>query len=130
MTEFQLNILKLNFIDFCNLTNIRDLVTEEYRKRLGNKSIPGERIEKGIEFYFNRRNEFGKWNNSCLKLLRFKDNSLNLLENQTQKMVCMGLIVSKMNSIEIFFCFSFFIVIAEAIGETKVSQNKQRKTRR
>lgn len=90
-TEFQSKILKLNLEEFRNLTNIRDVIIEDYQKKNCNRSteISETRLQQCIEFYFNQRKQIDKWENCCLKLLKLKENSpISVIKaNSTAEMV-------------------------------------------
>lgn len=68
-SDFQSKILKLNFEEFVDRTNIIDLVETEYRKK--NALLSDDDMQARLKFFYDFRSETHRWHINEIKNLRF-----------------------------------------------------------
>lgn len=74
-TEFQSKIQRLNVEDFVVMTNIKDIILDEYRKEVNDidANMSQDEETKRVLAYNTKRNDIRKWDSTGLKDLKFID---------------------------------------------------------
>lgn len=71
-SDFQTEILKLNYEEFVEATNIREIIDREYRYvHPEEESVPENRLNEFLKFYYERRKKTSQWYKCGLKNLKF-----------------------------------------------------------
>lgn len=72
-TEFQKEIIAMDYETFVNETNIRDLVIRDFHNTFkGSKQIDEKSIESGLQQYDRFRKKFHRWHQNSLIDLKYK----------------------------------------------------------
>lgn len=99
--DFQREIMALSHGAFVNETNIRDILLEDFEKRIvGTQAMAERYVEYGLKYYENERNQPTKWHKSQMNHLKFKkcdckrnkqfdEKSIATDANETREIGCM-----------------------------------------
>lgn len=76
-TEFQKAIRRLSFEEFCDKTNIHEIVQDGYRKAAEEKNLPlavmtAAQLMQYAKHYYDRLHKLHRWHKSSLKNLEWK----------------------------------------------------------
>ncbi|XP_031631157.1 uncharacterized protein LOC116345692 isoform X2 [Contarinia nasturtii] len=74
-SEFQKEVIAMDYDTFVKQTNVSDLVKQDYQKQKGNQELKLQNLEFGLKFYFRFKNKPGnwkKWHRNSIKNLKYK----------------------------------------------------------
>lgn len=85
-SEFQKEILKLTFEEFKTLTNIEDIIQNDYRKQKQNENeyLTEPAMHSRLEYYYEFRKRTGEWHKNSIKNLKFKDCECKRKKNERE----------------------------------------------